>query len=640
MGLMQLRTIYNPNLFLNPSLSSSFYATSSPISHPHCSSPIDRRVKRRGEIGSRSRERVIIVASSNVAEPISWDEWKPEKGSQAPPLSDVFWPAAGAFAAMAVLGKMDQLLAPKGVSMTIAPFGAVCAVLFATPSSPAARSSAGLVRLDFLSLLCFMSPPHTRKRPRTRGGSSDPSTPRPQRDHSDGTSDTHKFRPSSEAEARFNRYFHSRPIFIHRGVLLHEFPDTVMYTYFHHMGWERMAIPEGFACPKLVREFYINIHGTDKEVGTLKTYVRGTFLNFSIIDICVTLLIPPLHPDRVGFPYPPSVTPPSKDSLAHLLLASEGNWPSGYLLKKKDLKDVFRVLNHVICNLFQYTSHVSEIDEVRARFMHAIATNLPINLGRQMFNLILTSSLENTACGFLPFGLLITSFLEAHQIVPESHDTHLPPSKPISRWTLLLSNAHLGVTPPPPRLRPHTVEIVPSDDEITPSHGDPSPSTTLPAAPPAVSDSALKVAIASLIAHMDKIHKDLIERIGLVHERVDRIAESPCLILKPTEMVNRGYELDLLNHQIKELIECDCKSLVTKYNVFIAQIGCAAFGVLAFSIFGPGWLARSTGLAAAIAFMIYTRSVHPPARGGMLLEGQLQILNHQSSPTIEARSQL
>ncbi|XP_057460031.1 uncharacterized protein LOC130750444 [Actinidia eriantha] len=139
MGLMQLRTIYNPNLFLNPSLSSSFYTTSSPISHPHCSSPIDRRVKRRREIGSRSRERVIIVASSNVAEPISWDEWKPEKGSQAPPLSDVFWPAAGAFAAMAVLGKMDQLLAPKGISMTIAPFGAVCAVLFATPSSPAAR---------------------------------------------------------------------------------------------------------------------------------------------------------------------------------------------------------------------------------------------------------------------------------------------------------------------------------------------------------------------------------------------------------------------------------------------------------------------------------------------------------------------
>lgn len=49
-----------------------------------------------------------------------------------------------------------------------------------------------------------------------------------------------------------------------------------------------------------------------------------------------------------------------------------------------------------------------------------------------------------------------------------------------------------------------------------------------------------------------------------------------------------------------------------KYNMFMAQIGCAAIGVLAFSIFGPGWLARSSGLAAAIAFMIYTGSVHPP----------------------------
>lgn len=45
----------------------------------------------------------------------------------------------GAFVAMAMLGKMDQILAPKGLSMTIAPLGAVCAVLFATPSSPAAR---------------------------------------------------------------------------------------------------------------------------------------------------------------------------------------------------------------------------------------------------------------------------------------------------------------------------------------------------------------------------------------------------------------------------------------------------------------------------------------------------------------------
>ncbi|XP_052174442.1 uncharacterized protein LOC127789564 isoform X2 [Diospyros lotus] len=78
-------------------------------------------------------------SSTGVAEPIGWDEWKPEKGSKSPPLSDVFWPAAGAFVAMAALGKMDQLLAPKGLSITIAPLGAVCAVLFASPSSPAAR---------------------------------------------------------------------------------------------------------------------------------------------------------------------------------------------------------------------------------------------------------------------------------------------------------------------------------------------------------------------------------------------------------------------------------------------------------------------------------------------------------------------
>ncbi|KAJ9140410.1 hypothetical protein P3X46_031063 [Hevea brasiliensis] len=79
-----------------------------------------------------------IVASSNVAAPF-WDAWKPEKISSVPSFSDIIWPSAGAFAAMAIFGKMDQILAPKGISMTIAPLGAVSAVLLASPSSPAAR---------------------------------------------------------------------------------------------------------------------------------------------------------------------------------------------------------------------------------------------------------------------------------------------------------------------------------------------------------------------------------------------------------------------------------------------------------------------------------------------------------------------
>lgn len=46
---------------------------------------------------------------------------------------------AGAFLAMAALGRMDQMVASKGISFTVAPLGAVCAVLFATPNSPAAQ---------------------------------------------------------------------------------------------------------------------------------------------------------------------------------------------------------------------------------------------------------------------------------------------------------------------------------------------------------------------------------------------------------------------------------------------------------------------------------------------------------------------
>ncbi|GFS38278.1 hypothetical protein Acr_00g0056630 [Actinidia rufa] len=124
---------------------------------------------------------------------------------------------------------------------------------------------------------------------------------------------------------------------------------------------------------------------------------------------------------------------------------------------------------------------------------------------------------------FSSLGILITAFLGDHQIVLESHETRIPPGKPISHQTLLLSNVYLSVTAHPARLRTHTVEIVPSDDET--------PSTlraglsTLTAIAPAVPDPAVTAAITALAAHMDMIHKDLIERIGHVHERVDCIAE-------------------------------------------------------------------------------------------------------------------
>ncbi|KAJ9560191.1 hypothetical protein OSB04_005351 [Centaurea solstitialis] len=97
--------------------------------------PFSRR--RRASETHYSGGSTIKATAGNLAP--NWDTWKPDQGSKAPSLSDIFWPSAGAFAAMAVLGKMDQMLAQKGVIMTIAPLGAVCAVLFATPATPGAR---------------------------------------------------------------------------------------------------------------------------------------------------------------------------------------------------------------------------------------------------------------------------------------------------------------------------------------------------------------------------------------------------------------------------------------------------------------------------------------------------------------------
>ncbi|GFZ10967.1 hypothetical protein Acr_22g0003650 [Actinidia rufa] len=81
--------------------------------------------------------------------------------------------------------------------------------------------------------------------------------------------------------------------------------------------------------------------------------------------------------------------------------------------------------------------------------------------------------------------------------------------------TLHISNAHLRVAHPPPQLEPHVVELNPLDDEIPPLAATDIPSTSTAPSPVAFATSDSKVAdsIAALFAHMDVIHKDLVEHI-------------------------------------------------------------------------------------------------------------------------------
>ncbi|GFS36664.1 hypothetical protein Acr_00g0047350 [Actinidia rufa] len=90
-----------------------------------------------------------------------------------------------------------------------------------------------------------------------------------------------------------------------------------------------------------------------------------------------------------------------------------------------------------------------------------------------------------------------------------------------------MSNAHLGVAPLPPQLAPHIVELDSLKEVVPPPAATdiPSTSTALPTAAPTASDPKIIDVVATLFVHIDVIHKDLIERIGLVHKRVDLIVE-------------------------------------------------------------------------------------------------------------------
>ncbi|GJP47444.1 hypothetical protein CLOM_g6630 [Closterium sp. NIES-68] len=50
-------------------------------------------------------------------------------------------------------------------------------------------------------------------------------------------------------------------------------------------------------------------------------------------------------------------------------------------------------------------------------------------------------------------------------------------------------------------------------------------------------------------------------------------------------------------------------------TILIAHAGTALIGVALFCLLGPSWLAKATAVAASIAFMQFTNSVHPPAAG-------------------------
>ncbi|EPS62482.1 hypothetical protein M569_12309, partial [Genlisea aurea] len=104
-----------------------------------------------------------LLASGTSSDASLLEDWFPEKISEVPSVSDILWPSIGGFVAMALMGKVDQILSPKGLSITTAPFGAVCAVLFATPAAPSARkynmfvAQIGCAAVGVFSYLAFGS---------------------------------------------------------------------------------------------------------------------------------------------------------------------------------------------------------------------------------------------------------------------------------------------------------------------------------------------------------------------------------------------------------------------------------------------------------------------------------------------------
>eukprot|EP01018_Ginkgo_biloba_P008688 Gb_07600 [translate_table: standard] len=76
---------------------------------------------------------MIVAESVANMNNVGSGRWNKVRG--APPrLSDVVWPATGAFVAMAIMGMADRMIAVKGLTLTIAHFalGVITLALFSS----------------------------------------------------------------------------------------------------------------------------------------------------------------------------------------------------------------------------------------------------------------------------------------------------------------------------------------------------------------------------------------------------------------------------------------------------------------------------------------------------------------------------
>ncbi|GJM96218.1 hypothetical protein PR202_ga13034 [Eleusine coracana subsp. coracana] len=118
-------------------LAAASHAPRLPLLHVNGGNKAHAPTLKTGNAMSLSRRRgrdLCVVAEASTAANVT--PAKPRSVS----ISDVLWPSAGKrIPGNGSTRKLDQMLAFKGVTLTIAPLGAVCCVLFSAPDSPAAK---------------------------------------------------------------------------------------------------------------------------------------------------------------------------------------------------------------------------------------------------------------------------------------------------------------------------------------------------------------------------------------------------------------------------------------------------------------------------------------------------------------------
>jgi hypothetical protein len=225
--------------------------------------------------------------------------------------------------------------------------------------------------------------------------------------------DTRRF-GSEAADLAYHEIFQSRTLVIEGTIFesdLEQPEFAFILRIFESRGWDSLVLRDYYVYPKIVREFYANIHKIKMDPPSFETYVRKAKIVVNAEFLSKVAEIP-LVPEP-GYPFGnPEL--PSKDTMMTKFASVDG--PSWYEHENSVPLARFTPAMHLLAriilqNVWPLDQH-TEMGVERAKFMFAMVDEVPIDFCTHAIVAMIEAFHGKTTS--LPYSGIISSIASPH----------------------------------------------------------------------------------------------------------------------------------------------------------------------------------------------------------------------------------